>query len=102
MANKRYYYAQLDADNICIGVSGLSGPITADNVVQLDTYDTSVQGKLWTGSEWVENPNPPTPPEPSTEPTNADIMAQLQAMQGDQVPQSTLDEAYTEGVNAYV
>lgn len=29
-------------------------------------------------------------------------MAQLQAMQGDQVPQSTLDTAYQEGVNLYV
>ena len=98
----RYYYAQIDDNNICVGVSDLSGPVEAANMVQLDTYDTSVQGKMWTGSEWVENPNPPEQPEPSSEPTNADIMAQLQAMQGDQVPQSTLDTAYTEGVNAYV
>lgn len=98
----RYYYAQIDDNNICVGVSDLSGPVEADNMIQLDTYDTSVQGKMWTGSEWVENPNPPEPPEPSSEPTNADIMAQLQAMQGDQVPQKTLDTAYQEGVNQYV
>ncbi len=97
-----HYYAQLDDNNICVGVSQLSGIVNADNMIELDTYDTSVQGKMWTGSEWVENPNPPEPPEPSSEPTNADIMAQLQAMQGDQVPQSQLDEAYQEGVNAYV
>lgn len=65
--SKRYYYAQLDADNICTGVSDLSGPVSSPDVVQLDTYDTSVQGKMWTGSEWVENPNPPEPrPEPIT------------------------------------
>lgn len=49
------------------------------------------------------DPAPVEPVEPQPAPvTNEDIMAQLQAMQGDQVPQSSLDEAYTEGVNAYV
>lgn len=57
----RYYYAQLDDNNICAGVSDLSGPIEAENMIQLDSYDTSVQGKLWTGSGWAENPNPPEP-----------------------------------------
>lgn len=81
--SKRYYYAQLDSDNICIGVSDLSGPVTADNVVPLESYDTTVQGKLWTGSEWVENPNPPEPPEPVEEVTNKDLQAlELASMQG--------------------
>lgn len=44
---------------------------------------------------------PPDPPEPSTEPTNQDIMDMLVAMQGDQVPKDTLDAAYREGVNSY-
>lgn len=49
------------------------------------------------------DPAPIGPEEPQPVPvTNEDIMAQLQAMQGDQVPQQTLDTAYTEGVNAYV
>lgn len=49
------------------------------------------------------DPAPIEPEKPQPAPvTNEDIMAQLQAMQGDQVPQATLDEAYTEGVNAYV
>ena len=56
----------------------------------------------WDGGEWVENPNPPEPVEPTTEPTNQDIMDALTAMQGDQVPAATLDAAYREGVNAYV
>lgn len=97
----RYYYAQLD-DNICVGVSDLSGPVEADNMIQLESYDTSVQGKFWTGTEWVENPNPPEPPEPSTEPTTQDIMDKLNDMSADQVSVATLDNAYREGVNAYV
>lgn len=107
MANKRYYYAQLDADNICIGVSDLSGPVSSPDVVQLDTYDTTVQGKMWTGSEWVENPNPPEPPEPSSEPTMSDLSdkmdaqqsLQLASMQG-QADQYTTTLATQEQINA--
>lgn len=100
--NKPYYYAQIDDDGICCGVSQLSGIVEHDNMIQLESYDMSLMGKLWTGTEWIENPNPPEPVEPTTEPTNQDIMDALTAMQGDQVPVATLDAAYREGVNAYV
>ena len=100
--NQPYYYAQIDDDGICCGVSQLSGEVDYDNMIQLESYDMSLMGKLWTGAEWVENPNPPEPVEPTTEPTNQDIMDALEAMQGNQVPVATLDAAYREGVNAYV
>lgn len=99
--NQPYYYAQIDDDGICCGVSQLSGIVEHDNMIQLESYDMSLMGKLWTGTEWVENPNPPEPVEPTTEPTNQDIMDALTAMQGDQVPAATLDAAYREGVNSY-
>ena len=100
--NQPYYYAQIDDDGICCGVSQLSGIVEHDNMIPLESYDMSLMGKLWTGTEWVENPNPPEPVEPTSEPTNQDIMDALTAMQGDQVPAATLDAAYREGVNAYV
>lgn len=100
--NQVYYYAQIDDDDICCGISQLSGIVEHDNMIQLESYDMSLMGKLWTGTEWIENPNPPEPVEPTTEPTNQDIMDALTAMQGDQVPAATLDAAYREGVNAYV
>ena len=100
--NQPYYYAQIDDDGICCGVSQLSGIVEHDNMIQLESYDMSLMGKLWTGTEWIENPNPPEPPEPTTEPTNQDIMDKLNDMSGDQVPAATLDAAYREGVNAYV
>lgn len=99
--NQPYYYAQIDDDGICCGVSQLSGIVEHDNMIQLESYDMSLMGKLWTGTEWIENPNPPEPVEPTTEPTNQDIMDALTAMQGDQVPAATLDAAYREGVNSY-
>ncbi len=101
--NKIYYYAQINPDTkICCGVSQLCGIVERDDMIQLESYDMSLMGKLWTGSEWVDNPNPPQPVEPTTEPTTQDIMDELKAMQGDQVPAATLDAAYREGVNAYV
>jgi hypothetical protein len=39
-----YFYAQLNENNICIGVSQLSGPAEASNMIQIDTLDTD---KIW-------------------------------------------------------
>lgn len=96
------YYAMLDENNICVSVQESPTVIDSDDLMELDSYETSVLGKMWTGSEWVENPNPPESPEPSTGPTNQDIMDKLNDMSGDQVSVATLDAAYREGVNAYV
>lgn len=96
-----HYYGEIDDDNICIVVSQLSDVVNNPHMIELDTYNISLLGKMWTGSEWVDNPNPPEPPEPDEQPTNQDIMDMLTAMQGDQVPAATLDAAYREGVNSY-
>lgn len=99
--NEIHYYAQIDDDGICMGVSQLSGVVDKSNMIELESYDTSLLGKLWTGAEWMENPKPPEPPEPSAEPTTQDIMDKLNDMSGDQVSVATLDNAYREGVNSY-
>lgn len=95
-----HYYAQITDDGICCGVSQLSGIVNADNMIELESYDLSVMGMKWTGSAWIEDPNPPEPVEP--EPSNADIMAKLEDMTTGQVSTATLDAAYQEGVNSYV
>ena len=98
-----HYYAQITDDGICCGVSQLSGIVNADNMIELESYDLSVMGMKWTGSTWIEDPNPPEPVEPvEPEPSNADIMAKLEDMTAGQVSTATLDAAYQEGVNSYV
>ena len=111
---KIWYYAQINTDSkLCCGVSQLCGEKIQSDMIELESYDMSLMGKLWTGTwneetqswdggEWVENPNPPEPPKPSTEPTTQDIMDKLNDMSADQVSVATLDNAYREGVNAYV
>lgn len=76
------YYAQLDVQNMCVGVSQLAGVVDANNLVELDSYDISVLGKLWQGGKWVEKPTEPEPPQPKPV-TNEDIVAQLEAVQAE-------------------
>ena len=42
-----YFYAQLDDDNIVVGVSQLSGKVSASNMIKIDDYDISLLGKRY-------------------------------------------------------
>lgn len=54
-------YAQINSDNICMGVSDLSGEIDSPNMVPLvEEEGENVVGWTWSGTTWI---NPPAPPE---------------------------------------
>lgn len=74
------YYAQIDAQNVCVGVSQIAGVVDADNLVELDSYDISVLGKLWQGGKWVDNPNKPTETELPPAVSNEQLRDELQAI----------------------
>lgn len=63
-----YFYAQLDEQNICIGVSSLSGEISESFMIPISEMDQTVLGKRYdrlTGA-WTEiAPEPPLPYEPT-------------------------------------
>lgn len=64
----------------------------------VNTYDN---GTIERFAKQDPNMIPPEPEPPQPKPvTNEDIMAQLTAMQGEQVGTVVLDNAYKEGVNA--
>lgn len=47
-----FYYAQINEENICVGVSDLSGEVSADNMIRIDTMDTSLLGKKYNSGNW--------------------------------------------------
>lgn len=71
------FYAQINEENICVGISQLSGEVIADDMIQIDSYDTSLLRKIWQNGEWIENPNPSPEPEPAPEPTTTDELKEL-------------------------
>jgi len=62
-------YAQIDAENICRSITEYYSEITPTaSMIPLDTFDITVVGMMWDadapgGGAWVDNPNPPDPPE---------------------------------------
>lgn len=71
--------------------------IEEGNTYVVNTYDNGTVEKYIKPDP---NYQPPPMPEPQKPVTNEDIMAQLTAMQGEQVGTVVLDKAYTDGVNA--
>lgn len=54
---KMYFYAKIDDENICRGISQLSGIVDNPELIPIENYDVSLIGKIWTGYEWKENTN---------------------------------------------
>lgn len=66
------------------------------NTYVVNTYDNGTVEKYIKPDPNYQPPPMPEPPKPVT---NEDIMAQLTAMQGEQVGTVVLDKAYADGVN---
>ena len=75
------YYAKLNSENICNGISQLNDEVIEDNMIELASYDTSVLGKMWTGSVWVDNPNPPEPEQQEPPVTNKDLDTKMDSLE---------------------
>ena len=60
------YYAQLNENNICIGVSNLSGTVDVPSLIPLPEFDISLMGKKYSNGLWEEVESEPVPePEPT-------------------------------------
>lgn len=71
---EKYFYAEIDENNICCAVSELAGEVIADTMIRLAEYDESLLGKRYGDGVWEEVPQEPTP-EPEQEPDVWDEMA---------------------------
>ena len=63
-------YAQLNEENICIGISQLSGKVAAENMIELASYDTGILGKKYVDGKWEDVEHP----EKEAEPTDEEII----------------------------
>ncbi len=48
------YYAKLNEENICVGVSQLSGEVHRENMMQIQTYDMTILGKRYVDGKWED------------------------------------------------
>jgi hypothetical protein len=47
-----HFYAQLNENDICIGVSQLSGEINTSNMIAIDAMDTDYLWKKYENGQW--------------------------------------------------
>jgi hypothetical protein len=52
--DKMFYYAQIDENNICIGISMLSGEVNAENMISIENYNIDYLGKIYQDGQWIE------------------------------------------------
>lgn len=61
-------YAEIDENGKCFAVSDFgNNTLDKPTLIALDNYNIDVLGKIWTGTEWIEDITPveeiiPTPP----------------------------------------
>lgn len=58
-------YAQINEENICVGVSQLSGEVDSPLLIPLASFDSSVIGKKYNDGVWEEVEQPEIKPEPT-------------------------------------
>lgn len=63
LMDKQYFYAQLNDDGVCNGVSMLSGIVDAPHMILLEEYDESLLGKFYNDGVWEEFAYPVEPEE---------------------------------------
>lgn len=54
------YYAQLDADSICVGISALRGVVSSPSLVPIAHEDMTLIGRRRVGGTWTD-PDPVVP-----------------------------------------
>lgn len=47
------FYAQLNADNICISVCQLNNEVIASNLIRIPEYNESLLGKKYVGGRFI-------------------------------------------------
>ena len=90
---KRYSYAQINEENICIAVGNFTQEVIADYMIPLPSYDTSLLGKKYENGAWSDADATDT----NVPVTNEDLMEEIKKSQQDIIDEYTL-QLIEEGV----
>ncbi len=61
------YYAQLDENNICMGISRLSGEVNQPNMVRIDEFNENYVWRKYENGEWSAEKYEPQTDAPLTD-----------------------------------
>lgn len=61
-------YAMLNLDNLCIGISKLSGKVNQTDMIEIPTYNEDYIFRKYEKGQWSNEKYPPTPTEPQENP----------------------------------
>ena len=51
-----YFYAQLDQDGVCMGISQLAGEVEAAHMIAIEDFDIGLLGRVYEDGQWSEKP----------------------------------------------
>ena len=66
------FYAQLNDDNICVGISELSSEVKDEYMINIDNFDTTLINKKYINGEWIESEDTYKQVSQQNEPTQLD------------------------------
>lgn len=67
------FYAQLNENKICIGISQLSGTVDNENLIEIESADNDFMWRKYENGKWSAEKFEPVQPDPVYQPTNAEI-----------------------------
>lgn len=70
-------YAQLNDENICIGISQLTGEVEVENMVQIEDFNEDYLWRKYENGQWSEEKFYPPVPEPEPKPAIEDFLLDL-------------------------
>jgi len=85
-----HIYAQLNENNICIGISQLSGEVIAENMIEIESPDASFLWKKHENGTWLAEKFEPQ--------TTAPLTEFEQVKQRQELMQAALDELILGGI----
>lgn len=86
-----YIYAQIDKNNICLGVSDLAGEKSEPNLIRIENLNPDLIGKKFSDGHWLEVPKSEMEETITSEPTQLDRIEQAINMKNEEISEKAID-----------